>query len=405
MLTVICVLIEQFGKAKCLMKVSALGAVALLWSCIPEPKLPAGIVCQRVASPAATASALKQALVGAQAGDCVVAAAGRYQAALTVPAGVSLVGAEGAVVALAGEVSGGPVLTLSAKANAAGLRVVDAPNLGVLLSPGAQLLDVSVSNASGIGVVAWCEEDCLVAELATLTNVTVTENAVGLWARGARLKVVGGAVSANRSTSLASGYGVVASHGAVLTMERTIIENNEDVGLLVDGTQETAAALNDARIRDNRGRGIWAQGLQGTALAPKLELISCAVEGNALAGLGARSSKGVSVRGGRIAGTLLAKTISAQPGVLIDVGDGVGLFDHSGEAALENVVIEGNERAQVLVDQAGVGVSVLGGTIMGGQQGVVVQRSSAMVQAPNIVTPMAGQELDVSAPTLNVPQR
>ena len=113
------------------------------------------------------------------------------------------------------------------------------------------------------------------------------------------------------------------------------------------------------------------------------------------------------MEGGRIASTVLAQTTSSIAGVLVNVGDGVGLFEGSGDVLVDGVTLEGNERSQVLVDQGTAGVTVQGSTVtaQSGQLGVVVQNTTATVQAPMVTFPMAGQELPVSAPTLRVPTK
>src|SRR5688572_1974407 len=68
-----------------------------------ELAAPAGVECGDVIAGGDDASALSTALAQATSGDCVLAAASRYQGSFSVPAGVRLIGAEGKTVTLVGE--------------------------------------------------------------------------------------------------------------------------------------------------------------------------------------------------------------------------------------------------------------------------------------------------------------
>jgi hypothetical protein len=177
--------------------------------------------------------------------------------------------------------------------------------------------------------------------------------------------------------------------------------------LLIDGTLGTSAALSQVSLNDNKGRGIWAQGLIGTDAAPKLTLDTCTLSGNSIAGLGARASTGISMTGGKVASTKLAPAQTSTPGVFAMVGDGLGLFESTGQVSLSGTTLEANERTQALIDNGAAGVKMTGVTVTpsSGQQPVVVQNTTVMVDAPSIVMPMAGMELPISSPTLAVPTR
>jgi hypothetical protein len=206
---------------------------------------------------------------------------------------------------------------------------------------------------------------------------------------------------------LTSGYGVVASQGAVLELERTTVSENEGLGMLVDGAGATEATLTDVTVKDNRGRGLWVQGLMGTMAAPRLRLVNASLERNVLVGFGARSSTGISVTGGRIAGTVTGATSGEVPGEVVMVGDGLGVFSGTGALRLEGASLEANTRAQALIDSAGAGVVFAPSVSVtaGSAQGLVVQRTTEVVDAMNVTRPAAGMEFAVSAPTLSVPTR
>jgi len=152
---------------------------------------------------------------------------------------------------------------------------------------------------------------------------------------------------------------------------------------------------------------VWAQGLTGTASAPRLRLTDATVERNKLVGVGLRGSSGLSVTGGRIAATLTGPAPSSTPGVFVMVGDGLGLFENTGAVQVTQTTLEANERSQALIDAAATGISLASSVTVtpGTSMGVVVQRTSVMVDAPMVTVPNPGQELPVSAPTLGLPTR
>ncbi|MBL9037675.1 MAG: hypothetical protein JNG84_04075 [Archangium sp.] len=386
--------------------VSLAGAVA---ACSPASlELPDGVRCASTVSAGPNENDVRDALSRATSGSCVIAAAGKYALTYDVPAGVAFGGAPGTVVELSGSTSDTAAIRLGAGATLSGVVVRSAANVGVSIdSAGVKLQSVTISGARVAGLVSWCEDDCRVADVTELRDVELTGNGVGLLAHGAHVKTFGGRIASSQSVSLASGYGVVASHGATLEMTDTAVEDNEELGVLVDGRNGTSAALTNVGVRNNRGRGLWAQSLEGSLAAPKLQLTRCPIEGNALVGLGARASRGIQVNGGRVAATRVGLAATATPGVFADVGDGLGLFDTTGDVLVDGLALDNNERSQVLVDQGAAGVTVQNATLtsQGAQLGVVVQRTSASVQAPDIVRPMTGQELPISAPALAVPTR
>jgi len=387
------------------MRLASLGLLVLVGCAPPALKLPNGATCTTTSSAGADAASLRDALSRATAGTCVVATAAKYQGEFSVPAGVVLGAEPGATVAFTGAQASTPTLTLGAGSTLTGLSITNAPGIGVLGAPGVQLLDVKVDGALAAGLVFWCEEDCRTAGPAALQGVELTGNAVGLVVHGSTVNVTGGKVTGSKSTAIASGYGVVVSAGAVFQMTDTVVENNEEVGMLVDGALDTSASLLQVKLQNNRGRGLWAQGLLGSSSSTRLQLSGCVVEGNKLVGVGTRASRGVRIDGGRMSGTLLGQAMSAA-GTLVNVGDGLGLFEGTGDVLVDGATLENNTRSQVLVDSGALGLSVQNSTVNAGTaQGVVVQRTTQAVTAPMIFVPPAGQELPFSAPTLALPTR
>ncbi len=372
--------------------------VVLISACGPAAlDLPPGVTCNRQHA--------LDALASAAAGDCVALPSGTSRQALTVPPGVHLAATAGSTTELQ-SMGSMPVVTLRPGASLSGVTISSAAGIAVFVDRHATLSSVKVASA-GTGVVAWCEDDCRTDPASTFTDVEVTKSGVGLWVKGTKVTVEQGRFAESQGTSLGSGYGVVASHGAQLTMNGTAVESNQELGVLVDGARDTRATLSTVTVRNNAGRGVWAQGLTGTMAAPNLTLDGCTLDGNAIAGLGARASTGIRVTGGRIANTRLAPAQTTTPGVTMMIGDGVGVFDSTGDVALTSVTLESNQRAQLIVDTGGAGVSLTQSTVTQGtgQAGVIVQRTSQTVTAPNITMPMAGMELPISSPQLMVPVR
>lgn len=379
----------------------------MLVGCAPGAlKLPDGsAACTSTLSAGADATSLRDALARAQPGTCVVATAAKYRGEFTVPPGVILGAEPGVTVAITGTQAATPTLTLGAESTLTNLSIVNAPGIGVLGAPGVQLLSVKIDGALAAGLVFWCEDDCRTAGPAALRELELTGNAVGLVVHGSTVNVTGGKVSGSKSTAIASGYGVVVSAGAVFQMTDTLVEDNQELGLLVDGALDTSASLSQVKVQNNKGRGIWAQGLTGSSSATRLQLTGCVVEGNKLVGVGTKSSGGVRIDGGRVSATALGQAMSGA-GTLVSVGDGLGLFEGSAQVHVDGATLENNARSQVLIDNGGMGLAVQNTTVTAGSaQGIVVQRTTPMVVAPTITIPPAGQELPFSAPTLALPTR
>ncbi len=383
-------------------------AAVVLTGCGVRGDLPSGVTCSRWTQ-ARGEAALAQALAAATSGTCVVAQTGKYQQALSVPQGVTLVGESMGAVELAGGSDTVPVVTLAPNAVLAGVKVTaSAAGFGVSGGgKGQRLFQVSVTGGKKAGVIFWCEEDCRTDEFSELTDTTITGAAVGLMTSGVRVRLKNGAVSKSSGAGLASGYGVVASAGAVLEVEGTTVEQNESLGVLIDGASATEATLTNVSVKENKGRGLWAQGLTGTMAAPRLRLVNATLERNVLAGFGARSSTGIVVTGGRITGTVTGASTGEAPGQVVMVGDGLGLFGGTGDLRVDGVSLEANQRTQALVDSAGAGVVFAPNVTVtaGSAQGLVVQRTTPVVEGMNVTRPAAGMELSVSAPTIGVPVR
>jgi hypothetical protein len=183
------------------------------------------------------------------------------------------------------------------------------------------------------------------------------------------------------------------------------VERNEGIGILVDG-DGTSAELHDMRIADNGDRGVWAQKLAGTADAPALAILGdgTVIERNHIAGVGATESRGITIGGGAIRGTIAAKVVTDISGSGEQVGDGVGLFASTGAVLVENVRIEANDRAAGLVDAPSDGIVVQNATVTPGASNLafVVQRAAITVSIPPSLMSRPPSPLGVNAPEITV---
>ena len=386
-----------------------LASVALAGCGDDDPTPPAGVDCNEVISAGDDGASMTAALAQAQSGDCVVASGSVYAGSFVVKAGVKLVAAEGASPQIQGQGDGTAIeLQPAAGSLVQGFTVQDG-GIGVLVSGSEGMVkDVTVMGASKSAMAAYRDialggPDTLPADSLVLSNVALHASAMGLWASNVRISLEGGHINDNSGEGFTSGYGLVAVGGTQLTANATTIENNF-YGMVLDGEGGTTATLTSLHVLTNSERGIWAQKLTGTAAAPALSLDGdTLIDGNNLTGLGALQSKGIIIIGGKIANTQ-KKPIVTSLGSTAEVGDGVGLFDGTGDVKLDGVTLEGNQRSQALVDQAAKGIIIIGGTIAatGDQLKVVVQNSMETVDVAEDALSMASTPLEVSSPEVPV---
>jgi hypothetical protein len=282
----------------------------------------------------------------------------------------------------------------SAKGN--GIVVVDGP---------ATLQDVTVTDAEGIGILANCAGEGCATDASRITGrrLKVTSSRAGIWARGTYLDLEGGAFDQNHSTNASSGFGVIASGGALLSAGGTRVCGNDLAGVVVDGP-DTQAVLTDVTVCDNIAQGIWAQSLSGSLEAPALKVdgSDTAITGNGLAGLGAVDSVGIIFVMGRVADTRRVPVVFGPD--TEELADGVGLFGGTGQVELDDLDLENNDRAQLLVDQGGVGIIFVMGRVVAneGQYKVVIQNTGEDVEVdPSLVSTLSGP-LPVSTETYNL---
>ncbi|MHB8878514.1 MAG: right-handed parallel beta-helix repeat-containing protein [Myxococcaceae bacterium] len=377
-----------------------------------DPTKPKDLVCGKLFLASGTSEKLAAALLSAGGGDCVVAEGATYHGSFTVPTDVSLVANAGATVLLVGDSADEPALRVMGgpRSTIRDIKVASAAGVGIVVDPGpAFLVSVSVTKAGRSGLLASCSgAECAADSMESqFTDLEITHCGIGLWLAGARASVVRGRVAESQARGLTTGHGVIASHGAFAKLTGTVIEDNQELGILVDGANGTRVILSDVKVLRNQGRGVWAQWLLGSDLAPALviEGTGTLIDANRFAGVGARESLGISIAGATISNTVKA-SIPVTLGNFEDVGEGVGLFAGTGATRLESVSLTGNFRSQVLVDDGAAGIHIVNpATVGGGRFNIVVQKTTAAVEAPADRLSHPAAELFVSAPTVPVQQK
>jgi len=296
------------------------------------------------------------------------------------------------------------VVTLAEGAQLVSVRVTGGKGVGVAVrGPSAVLRDVRVDAAASAALAVRCAPACTAeANAITLRNVTLEKSQMGLWASGALVRWTQGVSEGHTSTSLTAAAGLVALDGARVELEGVRLSKNQGLGVLLDGAS-TTARFKDVEVSDNTERGLWAQRLSGTSASPAL-----LIEGNSsflrnrIVGLGTLESRGIIFVGGRIADTQLAP-LTTNLGQTEDVGDGLGLFEGSGDIKLDQVELSGNARAAGLIDKGERGIIFVGGKVESTGLKVVVQNTTQAVQVDDAQKSVPPKALGFSAPKFGVP--
>lgn len=357
------------------------------------PGVPAGVACEKLF---VVGQSVDAQLALAKAGDCVLLPQGDFEGNFTVPTDVSLLAGEGAAVTLRAKDAAQPILTVRGGGRTVlrGFKLVLSGGPGLVIEPGpVNMVGVSVSGASQALTIRCGEPAC--AEAPNVIEASeLSGNASGLMVSGARLKIVGGAVTNSSGTRLSDGAGIVARAGAMLELEGTRLSGNALAGVIVDGAG-TKARLTNVAVKDNAGRGVW---LQGLTQPDSVVATGLTVTGNALVGIGAVGARGVSVTDSAIGDTKPVR-VAVGVGVSEDVGDGIALLSGCGAVALQRLSLSNSARAQLLVDGVDGGVEAAGVNASGGRYRAVVQRSAAigvdagLVDAPPGLLPVVDSRL------------
>jgi hypothetical protein len=350
---------------------------------------PDDVACSSVVT-AASSDDVQSALDNAPNGACVVLTASSYGGPgtpFTVKNGVTLVGGKGvrpgvdrAIIVVGGKVRN--------------LDVTNVAGVGITLEGSSALYDVKVSGAKTAGVTVIHE--------ATLENVVLEKNAIGLLAKGAKVTIKGGRIAENGSSSLSSGAGVIVYSGTTLDLDGTVIEKNDGPGIVVDGTSSRLVARN-VKVLDNAAQGVWVQGAEGTLDAPAALIEGSEVSRNKLVGVGALESRGIIVVGGRIGETRAAPTVT-NIAKTEDVGDGLGIFK-GGDVRVTDANLESNARAAGIIDGSDRGIIVVGGKVTAGPSTlkIVVQNTSAKVEIGAELRSETAEPLGIMAAKVQIP--
>lgn len=360
--------------------------------CAGVPATPTGDTasCNAVLT-VATASELDSALSGTSGGDCVVLAAGKY-AAVTLPAGVSLIGA-GAdattvdAVTVTSGTSGVADLTIEsgtltvrsgAVATLSGTRILDSGGDAVLIEEGASAtirqseitaparygisaFDVAsvnieqtiIEDAEGPGMWLSCAGgcECTSTVSGTIKDTVFRNNRiVGLSFVGASVTLDNVRVADTTvGDNFEAGGGISASGCSDVDATALTVENNVDFGMLVD---DSSLSLDGGTIDDNL-RGLWVQAIGATRPTDGVSVLNTVLSANEGVGFGVdKASVNVSIASSRILDTkivplpVLVNGVSASA---MDVGDGMAWLGTS-EVTVTNVSLENNARAGLLID-------------------------------------------------------
>lgn len=343
------------------------------------PGVPAGVACEKLY---VVGQSVDAQLEQAQPGDCVLLPQGDFQGNFTVPADVSLLAGEGAAVTLRPKDTARAILTIrgGTRTTLRGFKLVLSGGPGLVIEPGpVNMVGVTVSGASQALTLRCAEPACADAPN-VIEASTFSGNGGGIAVVGARLKVVGGAVTGTSGARLSDGLGIVARAGALLELEGTVISGSQLAGVVVDGAG-TRARLTNVAAKDNPGRGVWLQGLTqpDSVVASGLTLT-----GNALVGLGAVGARGVSVTDSVVSDTKPVR-VAVGVGQLEEVGDGVALLSGCGAVALDRLTLSNSARAQLLIDAVDGGVQAQALAASGGRFRAVIQRSAGVAVDAGIV--------------------
>ena len=339
-----------------------------------------GVACTTTIAVATPADESK--IAGAAAGSCIALSAGAF-GALTLPAGVSLIGKGASSSTVAGirvtpgeaatirglSVSGGGI-AVSGKGS---LTIESVHVTGAGKFPGISATDTNltiskstVELGGGFGVASLCKTDCATARPSlSLRRVLVRDNkSVGVWAHGVNTVIDGVQVSATHAENFLYGRGFEFAEGSVKATHIAAL-NNEDVGIYIDNA---VAELTSFSVANNI-RGVQLQAIP----AGGAKLDDFVIDNNAALGLGiTKGSLGIIVQGGLIANTRPMK-VPVDIGGIQEVGDGINWLGGSEVTVSSSVKIQSSARRAVIIESTSKGK--FDGTLSGGDEtrGIIVQ--------------------------------
>jgi hypothetical protein len=257
---------------------------------------------------------------------------------------------------------------------------------------------------SGLAMICTGVSTCALGK-STVSDTAVTGNlGYGVVVSGGWTSFSGLTVSGTKGAQIAPGTAFIARKSADVALTASSIVDNGHIGVVVD---HSLAVLTDVVVSRNAHQGIWIQsGLSKEGRDWSVEILGDGTEvcGNGIVGLGVFQAGQIHLKGGRYCDTRLVELPSGGADV---AGDGIaflgGLAAGTGvfSVLVEDVLLSGNGRAQLLLDQVdgamGVGIRVTGTKVeaKGNEQyGWVSQRA---VQPPKEV------QVDVPASLTNDP--
>lgn len=366
----------------------------------------AGLTCSSTRS-ASDANEARAALAGSPTGTCVVLAGGSYAGPFDVPAGVSLVAQNGSKVTVTGGTAQNAAIALAEGSQLYGVDVVDSVGVGVAVRAANALVGaVTVTGSKSAALAILCKEAATPgcqAGAVKLTEVVLEKSVLGLWVSGAHVVMKNGSSDNHAGTSLSAAAGVIATDGASLDMDGTLVEKNQGAGILIDGAQ-TKASIKNATINENGERGLWAQRVAGTLDAPAVRIEGCTITKNKVVGVGSVAVRGIIIVGGKVAETVAAPVTTSLK-TNEQVGDGIGFFD-SGDIKVDGTTFESNARAAGVLDNALSSIIIVGGKVGVGASGlkfVVQNTTGSAVQVSSGDLSVPEKALGISKPTLSLP--
>jgi hypothetical protein len=315
-------------------------------------------------------------LTEAASGDCVWLDAGDHSIdALTVPVGVTLFANGDATLQSTDDSA--TVVTLSDAASLHSLSIAGGGR-GVEALGNNLVQDISITGSDAIGISIDCG-DC---GPVTLDGVDQMGAENGLALSGTEVIVFNSTFSNNGTLTAVGGWGIVASNGAELTLDKVDVSAN-DYAILADGA-DTRVYATDIVATDNAERGVWVQNLTGTLDEPAvtIEGENTRIEGNGGVGFGAWHTLGIIITNGWFRNT---STIPIQTDIAesFEMADGLAFYEGTGQATITDAVFAHNERSQVLLDSPGAGLTFNGCTYdisEGGVYELVVQGANSATE-------------------------
>ncbi|GAC1354230.1 MAG: hypothetical protein NVSMB47_07470 [Polyangiales bacterium] len=352
-----------------------------------------GVVCTATVNVDAP-DRLSSSAAAATPGTCLVLRPGSYPA-VTLPAGVSLLGKSSTdvridgIVATAGSSAtfrglgvgtGGIAVTGPGAVTIDRVTITGATGPGLwLVGTDASVVASSIVDGASFGVAADCSGACTAASAKlSMQSVLVHGNKlVGVWSSGYALDLRGSEVSTTGRAALEFGRGLELIGGGTIAASNVLVADNADVGILVDKTSGTLGP--DLGVVRNV-RGVQIQGTPDAGLTLK----GFEIRDNEGISVGLdRGAKSVIIETGLIASTK-GWMIPAAGGGTANCGEGILWLGGSSASVADSVTIESSARRPVIID--GTSKGSFAGSFGGGDEtlGVIIQTGDAAAPDPGL---------------------